>query len=198
MRISLEDYLYSPEDLTDVALSLEALSVHDAEKYVYVLLTDTKTLFSKVAKHITGDPYNHVSLMLDYDFDNMYTFNIKNGLNRSGGFMREDRLDLKGSRYSLYRVAVDTDTHARIKTRVADYLRDVRTTTYNHLGIINAIAGRGVFKDSDKSMICSQFVASLLDEVGVSLFKDRAFSTLRPYEFVRSKLLKFVERGTIR
>jgi len=197
MRISLEDLLY--EDLlTEIGVSLESISTVDTTKSVYILLTDTKTTFSKVSKMITGDPYNHISIMLNYDFDNIFTFSIRNGLNKSGGFLREDRQDLRGSRYSLYKMSVTDDVYLSIRNRIDNYFKNVNETTYNHFGIINAVLKQGVFKDEDKSMICSQFVATVLRESGIELFKNRPLSTVRPYEFVKSKLLKFVERGTIK
>lgn len=197
MSISLEDYLFD-DILSDTGVSLENLVHAEESKTVYILLTDTKTTFSKVAAMITGDPYNHVSMMLDYDFDNVYTFSIKNGLNRSGGFMKEDRKDLNGSRYSLYKLNVTDEVYSKIQKRVDDYLRNVTTTSYNHFGIINAILKKGIFSEEQNIMICSQFVATVLQESGIVLFKNRPLSTLRPYEFVKSKLLKFVERGTIK
>lgn len=199
MKVSLEDYVFD-DVLTDVAVTMEALASSADEKgpFIYILLTHTGTWMSHVSKAITGDPYNHVSIMLEKDFDNIYTFSMKNNLNKTGGFLKEDRKDLNGAKYSLYRMAVTDEVHLRIRNRIGNYFENVRETAYNHFGLINAILKKGIFKDDDKAMICSQFVATVLHEAGVVMFKDRPLSTIRPYEFVKSKLMKFVERGTIK
>lgn len=199
MGINLDDILYDDQvDAEGLALENLALRANEAQLKVYVLLTDTGTTFSKISKAITGDPYNHVSIMFDYDFDHIYTFSMSNGLKRGGGFMKEDRKDLNGARYSLYSMDVTPDIYDKMRRRVDNYFQNISQTTYNHFGLINAILNKGIFKDEDGVMICSQFVASIIEESGVKLFKDRLLSTIRPYEFVKSKLLKYVERGTIK
>ena len=203
MKPCLEDYLFdnvlSREGLTLESLTEDVSIPDDDKRYVYVILTDTKTQFSKVSRLITGDPYNHISIALDDTLTYAFTFSITNGLNKSGGFMREDlKKEMAGSRYSMYRVTVTPQMYLKIENRLNDYFKKVSETSYNLFGLVNAITQKGIFKDQDGQMICSQFVAALLSEIGVNVFKNRILSTVRPYEFVRSKLLTFVRRGTIK
>lgn len=197
--------------LEEASLSLtysaEGIALLDASeeevpmKFIYILLTDTKTFVSKVSRFITGDPYNHVSLMLSDDFDDgIYTFSLTNGLNGiKGGFMVEERKRLKGSRYSMYRLAVTQGVYEKITGKVTDYVKAVDKTSYNHLGLFNAIFKRDIFKTEDgQTSICSEFVLEVLKFSGVELFAKRLASTVRPYELIRSKLLKFHKRGVIK
>jgi hypothetical protein len=188
---------YSAEGIALLDASKEEVPTKD----IYILLTDTKTLVSKVSRMVTGDPYNHVSLMLSEDFDEgIYTFSLSNGLNGIfGGFMVEDRKNLKGSHYSMYRVAVTNSVYDKIKLKVTDYINAVDKTSYNHLGLFNAIFKKGIFKSEDgQTSICSEFVVEVLKFAGVELFAKRLASTVRPYELVKSKLLKFHKRGVIK
>lgn len=172
-----------------------------ATKSIYILLTDTKTFVSKVSRMVTGDPYNHVSLMLSDDFDDgIYTFSLANGLNGlRGGFQVESRSILKGSHYSMYRLPVTPAIHDKIRARVTDYVKAVDKTSYNHLGLFNAIFKRDLFKTEDgQTSICSEFVVEVLKFSGVELFAKRLASTVRPYELVKSKFLKFYKRGVIK
>lgn len=194
----LAAYTYSPEGIALLDASEET---EVATKCIYVLLTDTKTLVSKVSRVITGDPYNHVSLMLTDNFDDgIYTFSLGNGVNGiKGGFMVEDRANLKGSRYSMYKMAVTTEVYDKIKTRISDYVKGIERTSYNHLGLFNAIFKKNIFKTEDgQSSICSEFVVEVLKFSGVDLFTKRFSSSVRPYELIKSKLLKFHKRGTIK
>lgn len=170
-------------------------------KDIFILLTDTKTIVSKLSRLVTGDPYNHVSLMLSDSFnDGIYTFSLSNGLNGiRGGFLVEDRKVLKGSRYSMYRLPVNTATYDKIKDRVTNYVKAVDKTSYNHLGLFNAIFKKNIFKTEDgQASICSEFVLEVLKFSGVELFAKRLASSVRPYEIIKSKLLRFHKRGVIK
>lgn len=60
-------------------------------KTIYVLLTDTGTLFTKIIRCFTNAPYNHVSIVLDEELNEIYSFGRKNLRNPFfGGFIRED------------------------------------------------------------------------------------------------------------
>lgn len=169
-------------------------------KSIYVLLTDTKTQFSKVSRLITGDPYNHVSLMLTDSFDDpIYTYSLNNGISSvKGGFMVEDRANLFGSFYSLYELKVTDAAFGQIKERVEFLAANPDQTRYNHLGLFNAIFRKNIFSSTDGQIsICSEFIVEVLRFGGIELLKGRIGSTIRPYDLVRSKLLKFVRRGKI-
>lgn len=185
--------------------STEGIELVDAAKRrdapsIYILLTDTKTQFSKVSKLITGDPYNHVSLMLTDSFDDpIYTYALNNGISSlKGGFMVEDRANLYGSFYSLYELKVTEAAYRQIKERVEYLAANPNQTRYNHLGLFNAIFRKNIFSSEDGQIsICSEFVVEVLRFGGIELLKGRLGSTIRPYDLVRSKLLKFVRRGKI-
>lgn len=190
-------YTYSPEGID----LLDAAGAEAPSKEIFVLLTDTKTLVSKVSRMVTGDPYNHVSLMLDDSFDSgIYTFSLGNGINGiKGGFLVEDRANLKGSHYSMYKMAVTQDVYEKIRVRINDYVNGVTKTSYNHLGLFNAIFQKNIFKSEDaQTSICSEFVVEVLKFAGVELFTKRFSSSVRPYDLIKSKLLKFHKRGVIK
>lgn len=194
------------KDVVSASLSMEGKSLlQEAESgesglNLYVLLTDTGSRFQRVAKHITKDPYNHVSLALDEDLDEIYTFSLyteQNGFN--GGFMRETKEELDGSKYSLYRVAVDHESHTKVKDYLRGMVSSSANTTYSLKSLVNAMFQKEIFKDArETSMICSEFVSYVLDLAGIKLFKNKKLSLIKPYDFVKLKLLKFVRRGKIR
>lgn len=186
--------------------SAEGMSLIEAAKIesspcIYVLLTDTKTRFSRLSKFITGDPYNHVSLMLTDSFDDpIYTYALDNGINSMfGGFMVENRDNLWGSLYSLYKLNVTAETYQVIKDRVQALLDSPDKTRYNHMGLFNAIFRKNIFNTEDgQTSICSEFIVEVLKFADIELLQGRIASTVRPYDLVRAKLLKFVRRGKIK
>ena len=61
------------------------------EKKIYILLTDTGTLFTKFIKLYTKKPYNHASISFDSELSEVYSFGRKTARNPFiGGFVKED------------------------------------------------------------------------------------------------------------
>ncbi|GJM70960.1 hypothetical protein HMSSN036_31760 [Paenibacillus macerans] len=72
----------------------------DGERSVYILLTNTGTLFTRVIKGYTGAPYNHASISFDRELSELYSFGRKNPNNPlNGGFVKED---IKTGTFSKY------------------------------------------------------------------------------------------------
>lgn len=182
-------------------LSFEGMALNDQQETivpVYILLTDTKTRFSRISRLVTKDPYNHVSLSLTEDFQELYTYALVSVNGMKGGLKLETREMLKGANYSLYRLDVTESIHAKLVDLLEDVEQRINQTRYNHLALINLIFKRNIFDSGeDSKMVCSQFVTEILKAAGVELFNNRHSSTIRPYEFVKSKLLKHVKRGKI-
>mgnify|MGYP001244010296 CR=1 FL=1 len=190
-----------PAELTDIAMALEALAEEGGggEK-LYVLLTDTNTRFSQLAKKITKNPYNHASLSFDADLENIYTYHLRGGEGTLRGGLKKESLDvLRGSRYSLYELSVTSDAYEKVMSKVKEMESSLEKTGYYHLGLINAIFNKRIFESEvGMRMFCSQFIVEVLKAADIELFKNRHSSTVRPYDFVKSKLLRFVRRGTFR
>lgn len=170
-----------------------------SEFSLYVLVTDTQTYFSKVSKLFTAQPYNHISLMFDDSFQEIYTFALISPTNGfRGGFKIETTEDLKGAKYSLYRVGVSGDAWKKVKRRV-DLLSELkRETSYNFRSIVNFIFKKNIFESANElKMICSEFVVTVLNEAGIELQKPGRFNIMSPYDIVRNKALEHVKRGTI-
>ena len=174
-------------------------SINAKYKYeIYVVLTDTKTLFSRLSKVVTRQPYNHVSLALDEDFSELYTFALTTGNSSLGGFKVETRQELEGMRYLAYKVSVTKHDWTRISNHIKSMVENPLGTTYNRFGLINLIFDLDVFKNSDKSRaICSEFVANLLSDSGAEFIEGKKNHMLKPYDLLKNKRLEFFKRGVL-
>ncbi|USK36883.1 hypothetical protein LIS77_13090 [Cytobacillus firmus] len=57
---------------------------------IYILLTDTGTLFTRLIKLYTKKPYNHASISIDPELKEVYSFGRKTAKNPFiGGFVKE-------------------------------------------------------------------------------------------------------------
>lgn len=186
--------------LTDVGASLEAIaSTQTEEASLYIVLTDTNSRFSKISKRLTKQPYNHASISFDESLETLYTYALVNRSGLKGGIKKESLEDLEGARYSMYELPVTQDVWDEVRAKVRSMEENPVGTSYNHLALLNFLFNRELFSsDSSSKMFCSQFVIEVLGEVGIELFTNRSSTTVKPYDFVKSKLLRFVRRGTFR
>jgi hypothetical protein len=61
------------------------------EKKIFILLTDTETILTRLIKSYTKKPYNHASIAFDAELMEVYSFGRKSAKNPFiGGFVRED------------------------------------------------------------------------------------------------------------
>ena len=59
-------------------------------KQLYIVISQTGTLLSRILKQITGAEYNHASISLSRDLERMYSFGRRNPYNPFwGGFVIE-------------------------------------------------------------------------------------------------------------
>lgn len=188
-------------DIFDDQLSMEGKLYKNSTKLssVYILLTDTKTRFSKLSAHITKEQYNHCSIMLDRSFDRIYTYALTTENNGyKGGFKLENKAILNGSNYQLYEVKVPERVMGNIHVYLQKKIAEPTGTRYNHKSLLNFILRRDVFKSRNlTTMICSEFVYMILKESGYDLFKDDEIRSIKPTDLIKGHGVKFLEEGVI-
>ena len=60
------------------------------KKKIYVAVSQTGTILSRIVKWVTRDKYNHVSISLTEDLSDLYSFGRKNPYNPfRAGFVKE-------------------------------------------------------------------------------------------------------------
>ena len=181
---------------TEEGIALEAARKSKDSKTAYIVLTDTKTRFSKISRWVTGDPYNHVSISFESDYEPMYTYALVNKGGLKGGFKKETTKILKGAHYLVYSIELTQKQFTQVRARVVELEANLGDTRYNHLGLFNAVFRKNIFQSRHKAgQVCSEFVATLLENVGIEILDGRDASIIRPYEFIQTKLLDFVEEG---
>ncbi|MBY7142127.1 hypothetical protein KFZ56_03280 [Virgibacillus sp. NKC19-3] len=167
------------------------------EKKVYILLTDTGTLFTKMIKLYTRKPYNHASIAIDPNFSEVYSFGRKNPKNPFiGGFVKEDTQAglLEQARCVIYGCTV-SETQIQ---KANDYLQKIEKQKHNYrynlLGLF-AIAFKKQSK-RENAFFCSQFVATVLKESGIIDF-EKDLSLVTPQDLENIAGFEFVYQGEL-
>ncbi|MFC3802159.1 hypothetical protein [Cohnella sp. GCM10012308] len=158
----------------------------DREKSIYILLTDTGTLFTSLIKRFTDAPYNHASLVFGADLSEIYSFGRKKPTNPfAGGFVEENVYSgtfshFPNTRCALLRLKVTQLQFETARRVVGSFKRERDQYRYNLVGLLGVLLDREM--GSDKAFFCSQFVAQALREAGLRLW-DRPSSLVTPDHF---------------
>ncbi len=166
---------------------------------IYVLLTRTNTLFSRIVHLVTRSEYTHASISLEPSCTEIYSFTrryarlplpagfVQEGVNR--GVMRR----CKKAPFALYRASISDQAYQRLERRFQRMLGDTR---YKY-SISGAVFCFFHIKSKKKDRyFCSQFVAEVLQEIGV-IEEVKHCSLYKPNDFTQVKELTLCCRGVL-
>ena len=169
-------------------------------KKVYIILTYTGTILSKIIKYYTGDEFSHVSIALDPQLRKMYSFGRLNPYNPFwGGFVHEGINIGTFKRFSrtrarVYSLEVDDEQYEKLKYTIF-YIKKLRKYyKFNTLGLF--AVGFKIKIRADKSFYCAEFVKHVLEEANIEtmlpdLVKPEDFKLIRNLKLEYDGLLKF-------
>lgn len=137
---------------------------------VYVVLSRSTTVPSRLIRMVTRDEFTHAALALDPALDLMFSFGRRGVLNPFAGCFKRERFD-----DALYRgmdelpglvleVPVTPAQQDAVRARVAEILLDGHTYRYNFPGVL--ARGR-MGREDDRRYFCSEFVYDVLRGAGV-------------------------------
>ncbi|NMA94492.1 MAG: hypothetical protein GX974_00450 [Clostridiales bacterium] len=168
---------------------------------IYILLTYSGTLPSKVIKRYTREPYSHVSIALDIELTELYSFGRLRPYNPIyGGFVREDIIYGTYGRFpqtscALYSLTIDEYEYIRLKEELYNFVANSTMYRYNFLGLFGIMIGIPIQRSH--KYFCSQFVATLLVNCGVDLF-HKSPALVSPMDFRKCSKLNLIYEGNLR
>ncbi len=170
------------------------------KKKIYILLTYSGSLLSKAIKMYTKEPYSHVSLSLDEDLNQLYSFGRKRPRNPLyAGFVREDVIEgtyayFPKTRCAFYSLDVDEETYKMIKEEIKAFESRKDIYGYNFLGLIGFMLNKPI--DRNNKYFCSQFVSELLSNSGINII-DKPAALTQPRDFRTCNDLELVYEGEL-
>ncbi|MBM6615478.1 hypothetical protein JTF06_11305 [Desemzia sp. RIT804] len=164
---------------------------------VYLLLTDTGTVFNTAIKKYTRKPYNHASLALDQQLSQVYSFARKKVYNPFiGGFVQEDVTEhlLNEASCEIYCLTVTPLQYEQLQMILKQFERNKEQYKYNLLGVLAIPLRRDIYREN--AYFCSQFVAYALGEAGISLI-NKSTHLITPDDFRQCEQVELVYEGTV-
>ncbi|MFD2114856.1 hypothetical protein ACFSTH_16090 [Paenibacillus yanchengensis] len=164
---------------------------------IYVLLTDTGTMFTKMIRTFTRDPLNHASLSFDIHLTEVYSFGRKNPSNPFlAGFVKENLRDhfFQNTNCAIYRCSLSTEKYNSIRNEIFLFEQNQNRYRYNLLGIFGVLFN--IEWQRDHAFFCSQFVATVFERSGVSLV-DKSPLLVKPGDLQHTTQLELVYQGKL-
>ena len=166
---------------------------------VYILLTRTSSILSRLIRALTRAAYTHAALSLDDEFEETYSFTRRNPrLVWPAGLARENLwrglyLSRRDPPCRVYRVRLTEEEYLRIQQRVRAMYADRQHYHYNYIGVAANYFGQQ--HSSPRRYFCSEFVATM-----VSIGQDRAAlcpARTRPMDLTKVPEFECVFEGTV-
>lgn len=171
------------------------------DKKIFIILTNTGTVLTRLIGMYTKAPYNHVSICFDDELEEIYSFGRTRPWNPLwGGFVQEKLTE--GGIYNRFDETVCTIYELKIPHKNYNYLRNniEKFKKYRRRYYFNTFAFLGVVINHPIKIpygyFCSYFVAHVLKESGIELFeKDPAL--VIPSDVYTNKRLTEIYSGKI-
>ena len=139
-------------------------------KTIYIVLTETGSLLSRAIQMYTQENFNHVSIALDPELKEMYSFGRKQENNPLiGGFVQEDVHSklLRKANCAIYEYKISDKQYEMLREEIAFFKRDQDKFKYNFLGLIcvacrnsSSICERQSMKSPERKMAISPLFSS--------------------------------------
>lgn len=167
-------------------------------KKIYIILTYTGTILSKIVKIYTKKEYSHVSISLDSNLTQMYSFGRLNPYNPFiGGFVHEgiDRgtfKRFKKTRTKIYSLEIEEEKYEKLESIIENIQERKNLYKFNLIGLI-AVALNVRIK-RERCFYCAEFVKYVLEQSQVLTLPE----VIKPEDFEKVQGLNEVYRGVLK
>ena len=168
-------------------------------KKIYIILTHTGTALSKIIKGFTKDEFSHVSIALDIELKEMYSFGRLNPYNPFwGGFVHEyiDKGTFKRfykTRAKVYSLEVTEEQYRSIKSNIDQIKNNKEDYKFNIIGLFAVGFHKKIKKQ--KSFYCAEFIKYVMEKADI---KTDLPDIVKPEDFKNIKELQEIYGGLLR
>lgn len=150
---------------------------------IYIVISYTNTTFGKIINKVKNSVYSHAGISLDSDLSKICTFMWGPGFN---GFWTES-IDsyIKTSKDAIIDVLaifVDKNTKHKVEETLKYFITKRDKTKYGFGNLFNILANREVNDPDNMSLVCSQFVATVLKLANINIV-DKPTNLVIPQDF---------------
>ena len=166
-------------------------------KTIYIALTDTGTVLSKMIGMYTRKDFNHASIAFDEQLTEVYSFGRKYQSNPFiAGFVKENFAEgiFRGANCAILSCNVSEDEFDRIRHKIRQIEQNKEQYRFNFIGLFGVAVNKGI--DRERAFFCSQFVATVMNEGDFPMFTVSP-SLVQPHHFSKVASLQDVYEGDL-
>lgn len=168
-------------------------------KKIYIVLTYSGTMLSRLIKIYTREKYCHVSVSLDEDLNEMYSFGRLRPYNPFiAGFVHENPSygtfkRFKNTKTEIYSVDVTESQYNKVKEIINNFNSNNCRYKFNIVGLF-AVAFHIKFKRKN-SFYCAEFVKYVVDNADLNMELP---DIVKPTDFRKQDLMNLEYKGVLR
>lgn len=149
---------------------------------VFIVLVSGRSLFSAAIKSFDHGPFSHATISFDPGLHYMYSYNIKPNAN---GFVKEDIKEYHpDTEIIVYGIFVKRKDFNKMMEKIDYYKLNQLKTTYGTKNLLGYVTHKEI-KSVDFSMVCSQFVDSILKLANIDL-SNKPSALTSPNDYFRA------------
>lgn len=166
---------------------------------IYIVLTYTGTILSKIIKIYTKDEFSHVSISLDEELKQMYSFGRLKPYNPFiGGFVHEDINSgtfkrFKKTKTAIYSLEVNEEEYIKIQKTIKKIQEAKKPYRFNVIGLF--AVGLKLRIRKKHSFYCAEFVKYSLEKSGI---QTNLPAMIRPENFRYLEKINLEYTGKLR
>lgn len=151
--------------------------------YLYIVLTRTNTMVSKLIRAFKHDEYTHAAISFDKELNQMYSFGRRKTYNPFVGRFKKEDINEGVYKFCdtipgvILEVEVSKEQYERAKELLYKFIANSCIYKYNYMGLIHSLLNKPACRED--RFLCSEFVYHILKESGVVDF-DISRNLVRP------------------
>ena len=168
-------------------------------KAIYIVLTHTGTVLSRIIKNYTQDEFSHVSISLDKELKEMYSFGRLNPYNPFwGGFVQEGINFGTFKRFrktvcKIYSLKITEEQYNNVRGMIEYIKSSKQLHKFNVIGLFAVGFNKRI--SFENSFYCAEFVKYVLDKSGI---ENNLPELIKPEDFKNIQDLNEIYSGRLR
>ena len=170
-------------------------------KKIYIILTHTGTVLSTIIKFYTKDEFSHVSIALDADLEEMYSFGRLKPYNPFIGSFVHEYINkgtfkrFRNTKAKVYSLYVTDEQYEKAKKVIEYFNSNKEKYRFNLLGLACVSIHKKIVKKN--TFYCAEFVRHVLKVSGIIETKELP-EIIKPEDFKNLKGLEEEYSGLLR
>lgn len=169
--------------------------------HLYIILTRTNTVMSKLIAIFKNDKYTHAAISLDKELNHMYSFGRRNTYNPFIGRFRKENINEGVYKFcnilpgAIIEIEVSKQQYKKAKLLLEHFISNGDLYKYNYKGIVHSLLNKEAC--SDNRFLCSEFVYYILKESGIADLKISR-NLVRPQSLLDDIKGKIIYEGNLK